>query len=204
MPAQPASAARRASVGSSTPLTTTSSPAAATSRSSRPRVEVGGLVGRRQHRVRQLRRERRPVRPAMGGWDDHAVHGQHDRGRPAFAHASDQCQGRILVLARVELEPGDRTGDGGQVLERRVWLVETSIPAPTPAAARAVAASPSGWASLWAAIGATSSGAESRWPSTVVPVSGDCDPASTRGTRKCARHAAVFARWVTSSRAPVE
>lgn len=45
------------------------------------------------------------------------------------------------------------------------------IHTPTRAAARAVAASPSGWASLWLAAGAKPSGKATRWPKMVVDVS---------------------------------
>ena len=62
-------------------------------------------------------------------------------------------------------------------------IVERHISVPAAAAARAIAGSPSGWASLWNAVGATRSGIETGVPSTVVSVVTSETSTSTRGRR---------------------
>ena len=73
---------------------------------------------------------------------------------------------------------------------------------PAAAAARAVAASASGWARPWAAIGATASGMAAGWPSIVVPGSMRDTSTSTRGRSRNRRHAASFSARLISSQDP--
>ena len=70
------------------------------------------------------------------------------------------------------------------------------------AAARAVAGSPSGWASRWNAVGATMTGIEARSRRSVTPRSRFAAPRRTRGHRDSRASAASLARSVTSSPAP--
>jgi hypothetical protein len=73
---------------------------------------------------------------------------------------------------------------------------------PAAAAARAVPASPSGWAMRWKATGATRSGIETRVPSTVVSVDTSVTSQRTRGRRRQRANASTFQRSVRSSSAP--
>ena len=82
-------------------------------------------------------------------------------------------------------------------------LVETTITQPAAAAARAVASSPSGWASRWAAIGAIPNAAAGV-PSHGTRVCVVDTSTSTRPRNSHSRHASTLRRSVCSSRAPEE
>ena len=73
---------------------------------------------------------------------------------------------------------------------------------PAAAAARAIPGSPSGCASLWIAVGATSSGIETGVPSTVVAVETSATSTRTRGRSFSARQASTFPARASSSPAP--
>ena len=73
---------------------------------------------------------------------------------------------------------------------------------PAPAAARAIASSPSGWTVRWKAVGATNSGIELSVPSTVVAVVTRETSTSMRGRKIQRSNAARFSRSVHSSFAP--
>ena len=73
---------------------------------------------------------------------------------------------------------------------------------PTPAAARAIASSPSGCTVRWNAVGATNSGIELSVPRTVVAVVTSETSTSIRGRRIQRSNAARFSRSVHSSFAP--
>jgi len=81
--------------------------------------------------------------------------------------------------------------------------VLSTITVPIAAAARAVAHSPSGCASRWNAVGATSTGIDTGVPNAVVASAHD--PTSTRhfGRSRIRRHAASLSPNVTSSSAPL-
>ena len=83
-----------------------------------------------------------------------------------------------------------------------IVLVETIMIVPAPAAAFAVASSPSGWAIRCDAIGATMIGRAIGWPSTVVESDTDDTSRSIRGRTHQRSHAARLPRNVCSSRAP--
>ena len=76
--------------------------------------------------------------------------------------------------------------------------------APASAAPRAVAASPSGWASPWIAVGATATGELTGVPSMVVAVETSEIPARTRGWSCQWLQAATFSSSSRSSSAPPE
>jgi len=69
-------------------------------------------------------------------------------------------------------------------------------------AAAALASSPSGWTSRCRAVGATSTGIERVWPSTVVANRGSPPPVMTRGSSRQRSKAARFPRSVASSPEP--
>ena len=73
---------------------------------------------------------------------------------------------------------------------------------PAAAAARAMPASPSGWAMRWNATGATSSGIETSVPSTDVAVVASLTSTSARGRSRQRPYASTFSRSVRSSPAP--
>ena len=91
------------------------------------------------------------------------------------------------------------TSSSGQVASD-----ERIISAPTAAAPRAVAASPSAWARPWIAVGATATGELTGVPSSVVAVVTPSIPASTRGCSCQWPHAAMFPPRRRSSSAPPE
>ena len=76
--------------------------------------------------------------------------------------------------------------------------------APAAAAPRAVAASPSGWASPWIAVGAMTTGDDTGVPRRVVAVDTVSMPASTRGWSCQWAQAATFPSSSRSSSAPPE
>ena len=76
------------------------------------------------------------------------------------------------------------------------------IGAPTAAAARAVASSPSSWRIFWTPIGASISGAGMLVPSTVVERSRAATSRSIRGTIRRRPNASALARIVPSLPAP--
>jgi hypothetical protein len=81
-------------------------------------------------------------------------------------------------------------------------MLDRHITVPAAAAARAVAASPSGWHMRWKAVGATSSGIDTGVPRTVVRVVVVLTSTSMRG-RSCQRaNASTLSRSVRSSPAP--
>jgi len=80
--------------------------------------------------------------------------------------------------------------------------VLTIIGAPTDAAARAVASSPSSSTTFWTPIGASISGAGIAVPSTVVERSRLATSRSIRGTIRRSRKASELARIVSSLPAP--
>ena len=80
--------------------------------------------------------------------------------------------------------------------------VDSTITVPAAAAPRAVPDSPSAPASSWYAVGATSTGAATGVPSTVVPVPTDVTSRSTCGRRRSRPQAATLSRTVDSSSAP--
>ena len=81
---------------------------------------------------------------------------------------------------------------------------ERIISAPTSAAPRLVATSPSGWASPWIAVGATATGELTGAPSRVVAVETSEIPASTRGWSCQWLQAATFPSSRRSSSEPPE
>ena len=81
-------------------------------------------------------------------------------------------------------------------------VVESVNGIPAAAAARAVAISPSGWASPWTAIGAIATGMAVGAPRSVVEGSIPVTSTRTRGRRRRRRQAASFSARVTSSQAP--
>ena len=83
-----------------------------------------------------------------------------------------------------------------------IVLVDTTMIVPAAAAARAVASSPSGWASFCEAIGATITGRAIGWPRIVVASETVDTSTSMRGTSHQRPHAARLPRNVCSSRAP--
>src|SRR5688572_14779827 len=83
-----------------------------------------------------------------------------------------------------------------------VARVAAVIRAPAAAAPCAVATSPSGWDSLWNAVGATSTGDATEVPRTVVVVSTVLTSRSTRGRSRMRSHAATLSTRLTSSPAP--
>src|SRR5262249_36870483 len=80
--------------------------------------------------------------------------------------------------------------------------VDTTITVPAAAVPRAVPPSPSALASSWYAVGATSTGAATGVPSTVVMVSTTVTSRSTGGRTRSRSHAATLSRTVDSSSAP--
>ena len=73
---------------------------------------------------------------------------------------------------------------------------------PASRAAFAIPTSPSGCATRWKATGATISGIEISWPSTVVLVVQPAMSTSTRGRSSQRRNPATLSRSVTSSPEP--
>ena len=83
-----------------------------------------------------------------------------------------------------------------------VAWVEHTYSAPAAAAPAAEAASPSGWAMRWYAMGATSSGVGTWLPSRVVAVATSVTSRSTRGRSRSLDQAARLSATVRSASAP--
>jgi hypothetical protein len=79
---------------------------------------------------------------------------------------------------------------------------DSTISAPTAAAPRAVAVSPSPWASRCTAVGAMTTGELTAVPSNVVDRSTPAMPASTLGWSCQRAHASIFPAKSRSSSAP--
>ncbi len=78
----------------------------------------------------------------------------------------------------------------------------TTSTTPAPAAARAVASSPSGWASRWNAVGEMTTGSSVSRPNRVVAVVRVPLPRNTLGSSASLAKPARLARNVVSSPAP--
>ena len=81
-------------------------------------------------------------------------------------------------------------------------IVERHMIVPAAATARAMAGSPSGSASRWNAVGATSTGKATSVPRTVVAAETSPTSTRTRGRNSQRAKASTFARNVRSSPAP--
>jgi hypothetical protein len=107
------------------------------------------------------------------------------------------------ILEDVELAPLHEAGAAAAISSCvRQVKVETAIPVPAAAAARAVAHSPSRSYSCWYATGATTTGSSMGVPSTVVAVETSETSQRTRGRNVQRSKAARFARSVHSSPEP--
>ena len=84
----------------------------------------------------------------------------------------------------------------------QVAIVDRHITVPAASAARAIATSPSGWASFWKATGATSTGCFSSAPSSSIRVLTSDTSTSTRGHSSQSANASTLRRRVRSSPAP--
>ena len=163
---------------------------------SRARTTVGHVVlGHRPRRSRRSR-SREPTH--------REVDREHDRGEPGLERLGDQLVGQAPVAEDVDLVGTGRRPGAAAATAAGVAVAneERQRPQPAAAAARAIPSSPSACAVAWYATGATTSGAASSCPRTVVAAVARSMPASTRGRKRWRPYASTLARSVRSSPAP--